>query len=297
MNKSKKLIFFGNERLATGVSTTAPLLQALINDDYEVAAVVSNYTAATSRNGRELEIADVAKAHNIPLLLPESLEQIAEQLEDYRAEAGVLVAYGKIIPQAIIDIFPRGLVNLHPSLLPLYRGSTPIETAILNCDAQTGVSIMNLVAKMDAGVVFAQETLNLNGKETKQQLADSLGELGAELLVKSLPDILDGKIMPKPQNHAKATYTWRIEKEDGILDFSLPAEVLERQVRAYAGWPKSTTRIYSQKIIATKAKVVKTNDDDALVMRCHPGYLEIEELIGPSGRTMTGVEFVRGYRK
>jgi methionyl-tRNA formyltransferase len=297
MNKSKKLIFFGNERLATGVSTTAPLLQALIKDGYEICAVVSNFTKSQSRSARELEIEVVAKAHNIPLLLPENLGQIAEQLEDYQAQAGILAAYGKIIPQAIIDIFPRGIINLHPSLLPLYRGSTPIETAMLSGDKATGVSVMNLVAKMDAGAVYAQQEVALSGTETKQELADSLGKLGAKLLAQTLPDILDGKYLAKPQNHAKATYTKRIAKEDGILDWSKPVENLEREVRAYAGWPKSVTRVYGQKIIVTKAKVVDGLIENELVMHNHAGFLQIEELVAESGRTMSGADFVRGYKK
>lgn len=297
MNKSKKLIFFGNERLATGVTTSAPLLTSLIEAGYEICAVVSNYTPAVSRKGHELEIAQVAKAHGIPLLLPESLAEIAEQLEDYRAEAGILAAYGKIIPQNIIDMFPHGIVNLHPSLLPLYRGSTPIETAILNGDAKTGVSVMNLVSKMDAGNIFGWAEMALGGQETKQQLADSLAGLGTKLLIELLPGILDGSIATKPQDDNLATYTKQIAKEDGVLDFSLPADLLERQIRAYAGWPKSVTRVYGQKIIVTKAKVVKTEAEGVLVMHCSPGWLEVEELVAESGRTMSGADFIRGYKK
>src|SRR5581483_9225315 len=130
-------------------------------------------------------------------------------------EAAVLVAFGRIIPQPIIDLFPKGIINIHPSLLPKLRGPTPIETAILDGLTETGVSLMRLEAKMDAGPLYSQQKISLNGDETKLELATKLNKVGAELLINSLPAILDGSLIPKPQNNSKATYTKLITKDDG----------------------------------------------------------------------------------
>jgi methionyl-tRNA formyltransferase len=296
MHKSR-LVFFGNERLATGVTTTAPTLQALVEADYEVMAVVSNFTAGTSRNARELEIEKVAKDHDIPVLLPHKPADILDQLQSFKAELGVLVAYGRIIPQEIIDVFPRGIVNIHPSLLPQYRGPTPIETAILDGLEETGVSLMALAAKMDAGPVFAQHKLAISGQPDKQTLADNLLRLGSQMLIDSLPAILDGSAVPTPQKDSAASYTRLLSKGDGQLSWGEPAELIERTIRAFAGWPKARASIFGKDVVLAKTRVAKNETDGALVMKANPGYLEILELVAPSGRTMSGAEFIRGYKK
>jgi methionyl-tRNA formyltransferase len=296
MDKSKKLIFFGNERLATAVATTAPTLRALVNRGYQVAAVVSNYTPGVSRSDRRLEIVEVAHAYHIPVLMPEKPADIADKLKATGAEAGVLVAYGKIIPKEIINIFPKGIINIHPSLLPRLRGSTPIETAILDGLTETGVSLISLAAKMDAGPIYEQTKIRLSGRETKADLANKLLSHGAKLLIDNLPAILDGKLKSKPQKESQATYTKLLKKEAGRVDWGKSANVIEREIRAYFGWPRSTAKIHGQEIVITKARLAKDKNSGALVMPAKPGFLEIQELIGPSGRTMTGADFLRGYK-
>jgi len=297
MKKSKKLIFFGNERLATAVSTDIPVLKTLIENGYEITTVVSNYTPGRSRNSRELEIAEVTGTHNIPLLLPEKLTEIKDQLQALGAEAAVLVAYGRIVPTDIIDIFPHGIINIHPSLLPKYRGPTPIEQAILDGVSKTGVSLMKLAAKMDAGPVFAQKTMGLSGKETKQDLADKLLQLGSELLIENLPAILDGSLTPKDQDNAHATYSQLLKRQDGLVNWSLSADKIERQIRAFTGFPKSQAKILGHDVILTKARVAKDKNDGDLVIKCRGSWLEIQELTAPSGRTIAGKDFLHGYKK
>jgi methionyl-tRNA formyltransferase len=293
-----RLVFFGNERLATGLSlTNTPTLKALINNGYEVAAVVSHYSEGRSRKPRPLEIAEVAKGHNIPLLLPDNLTDTKEQLEKFGAEAAILVAYGKIIPKNIIDIFPRGIINIHPSLLPKYRGPTPIEQAILDGASQTGVSIMQLTPEMDAGPVFTQESINLSKDESKEDLATKLLELGSRILLDTLPQILDGSKNPTAQDDSQATYTKLLTKDDGLVKWDKSAEEIERQVRAFLGFPKSRTEVLEENIIITKVRVAKDQDDGDLVIGCNPGWLEIQKLTAPSGRSVTGAEFLRGYSK
>lgn len=298
MSTSKNLIFFGNERLSTGYSPNgAPTLEAIIHAGYNVVAVVANYEAGTSRKARKLEVAEVAKAHNIPVLLPNKLSEIKDQLAAYNPTAAVLVAYGKIIPQSIIDLFPNGIVNIHPSLLPLYRGSTPIEQAILDGVPQTGVSLMQIVRAMDAGPLYAQTTVTLHGNETKFELTDKLLKLGGELVLQVLPSVMQGTAQLTTQDETQATFTPQISKADGVLDLNKPAEQLEREIRAYAGWPKSRLDVYNNSIIVTKARIAQSSDDGDLVIACNPGWLEILELVAPSGRTISGADFARGYRK
>jgi methionyl-tRNA formyltransferase len=275
----------------------APTLSALIEAGYHIAAVVANYEAGTSRTARTLEVAEVAKVHNIPVLLPDKPASIRDQLAGFGAEAAVLVAYGKLIPQSIIDIFPKGILNIHPSLLPQYRGSTPIEQAILDGASVTGVSIMRLVKAMDAGPIFAQAAMHIDDTVTKQALTQKLLELGGELLLETLPKVLDASLAPKPQDESKASYTSLIQKSDAMLDLTKSAERLAREVRAYAGWPKSKINLFDHTIIVTKARIVTNEHDGIIVLTCNPGYLAIEELIAPSGRTMSAADFVRGYKR
>ena len=252
---SEPIVFFGNERLATGVRTTAPTLRGLIETGYEVAAVITNYEPAQSRTARELEIETVAKAYNVPVLMPKRLSDISNQIKGYGANIGVLVAYGKIIPKEIINLFPRGIVNIHPSLLPRGRGPTPIEQAILEGAGKTGVSIMKLIGEMDAGPTYAQREISLKGIESKQALADYLLAEGRNLLLDNLASVIDGSTDPVPQDTGKATYSSLLTKEDGIIDWSKPAVQLEREIRAFLGWPKSRTTLAGKDVIITAAHV------------------------------------------
>ncbi len=305
---SRRLIFFGNERLATAVSTTAPTLRALISAGYEIEAVVASHSDSVSRQKKALEIGPVAQAHHIPVILPGNKISLFDKLKHYRADAAVLVAYGQLIPKEVIDLFPAGIINIHPSLLPKLRGSTPIETAILDGLPETGVSLMGLAEGMDAGPVFAQSKLKLSGSETKQQLAGRLLEKGRDLLLAELPKILAGQVKAVSQNEKDATYTKKINKADGILNWRKPTKQLEREVRAYAGWPKSTANIFGYEVIITKAHIspVKLDTgkpgtveslDNQILVRAADGYLCVDNL-KPAGKAeMTAAEFIRGYKK
>jgi len=298
------LVFFGNERLATGVTTTVPVLRSLVAAGYHVAAVVvSQSDPAQSRKARTLEIATVAQQLGIPLLSPATLTDIKEQLVATGAVAGVLVAYGKLVPLEIIELFPRGIINIHPSLLPKRRGSTPIENVILYGEKETGVSLMQLAEAMDAGPIYAQEVVPLEGTETKQQLADQLLGVGKDLLIKYLPSILDGSLPGKPQEKVEATYDKQIKKEVGELDITKPAAQLEREVRAYAGWPRSRVKLGTTEVIVTKAHVLEQNgtpgtlwlEGKHLGVYCAEGTLAIDALIPPGRKEMTAEAFLAGY--
>jgi methionyl-tRNA formyltransferase len=304
--KSEPIVFFGNERIATGVRTEAPLLRALCEAGYNIVAVVSHYEAGKSRNVRSLEVAQVAEEFGIPVLLPGRPKDILDELQGFGAVAGVLVAYGKIIPQSVIDIFPRGIINIHPSLLPKHRGPIPLESVILQDESVTGVSIMALAKEMDAGPVYAQSECKLTGTETKQELADNLMEVGRAMLLEVLPGILEGAIVALPQNDSVATYDNLITKEAGVLDFTKPADVLEREIRAFAEWPKSRTTLGQMEVVVTAAHVLpdaasepgKLIIDSAaktLAIGCSEGTLAIDKL-KPAGKgEMNIAGFLTGY--
>jgi methionyl-tRNA formyltransferase len=266
-----RIVFFGNERLATGVTTECHVLKSLLAAGHEITAVVTNYEAASSRKSRELEVQSVAQAHSIPVLFPSKVAEIADELLAMKADVGILVAFGQLVPEKIIDLFPHGIINLHPSLLPLHRGPTPIESVILDGSKTTGVSIMKLAKAMDAGDVYAQSVIDLDGTESKQALASAALEIGAQMIVDLLPEILDGSVAALPQDHPQATYDQKITKQAGELDFNKSAENLEREIRAYAEWPKSRTKIGATDVIITAAHAVPTNHSDT------PGTLEIDK--------------------
>ena len=294
---NSRLVFFGNERLATGISASGSMLSGLIEAGYDIAALVLNQHSVNSRISRDPEVISIAQKHKIPLIEFTSGNDMVEKLANLEAQAGILVAFGQIIPQKLIDTFPSGIINLHPSLLPLYRGSTPLEQVILDGQTKTGVSLMQLVQKMDAGPVFAQKQIAISNKISKQELAEKLLDLGQDLLIKNLPNILSGALKPVSQNEKLATYTSLINKTSGKLNLTKSAVQLEREVRAYLGWPKSQLELYGHNIIVTNARVVGAEDPGALILQCQPGWLEILELIAPSGRKMSGQDFIRGYKK
>ncbi len=296
-NTSETIVFFGNERLVSGLKKTdAPVLSGLLERGYNVKAIISHHSDSKSRNNRDLEVAAIGQRHNIPVFLPHRPTDIFEELKSMNAAIAILVAYGRIIPQRVIDLFPKGIINIHPSLLPKYRGPTPIESALLAGDKETGVSIMQLTAGMDSGPVYSQAKLSLSGTETKFDIYNSLSHLGADLLFTLFPSIMDGTLAPIPQDESQATYCQLLDKSDAWINPSfISATAAERQIRAYLGFPKSKITIDGNDIIVTKAHV-STTQKTPLDLLCQDGaYLSIDELIAPSGRQMTGQGFINGY--
>ncbi len=291
-NTSKTLVFFGTEEF----SLTA--LTGLIEAGYTIAAVV---TKPDSRKGRGQQLVPpsvkiVAERHNIPVLQPQKLSDIAERIKAFDHPVGILVSYGKIIPQSIIDLFEPGIINLHPSLLPLYRGPSPIESAIKNGDDTTGVSIMQLSAKMDAGPVYAAKEYPLAGTETRLELYHTLATLGTNLLLETLPRIIDGSLKPLKQDESKAIYCQLLQKEDALLKpDTMSAQAAERLVRAHIGFPKTKIDINGSPIIITKAHVSHEKNTPLDILCKDGASLSIDELIAPSGRSMDSAAFQRGY--
>jgi methionyl-tRNA formyltransferase len=177
----------------------------------------------------------MAIEHGIPYLTPEKLDEEAiAQITSHACDVGICVAYGKIFPEALINSFPKGVLNVHYSLLPRHRGATPLEAALLAGDSETGVTVQKMVKALDAGDIVAQERTAIDGIETARELRPRLIALGAELLVASLPGYLDGSITPVTQDASQATHAGKLKKEDGLIDLSADAEGNWRKYRAYA---------------------------------------------------------------
>jgi len=294
--RNASIVFFGNERLVSGLKqANTPVLDGLIKNGYKIAAIVSHQSPSRSRNNRPLEVEIIAKKFNIPLLLPEDPVQIIDSLKELNADTAVVCAYGKLIPQEIIDLFPLGVINIHPSLLPKYRGPTPIESAILDGEKETGVSLIRLTEKMDAGPIFDQLKIDLSGDETKFDIYEKLSGLGAKILLENLPAILDGSLKPKPQDDKNATYSKMLNKNDSLLNpKNTTATQAERIIRAYLGFPKTKTNLSGRDVIITKAHIETEPKSPLDIVFKDNGILHVDELIAPSGRLISGQEFLNG---
>lgn len=298
---SKTILFFGTEDFS------AYTLNALISQGFSIGAII---TKPDTRRGRRKELVkplvkQIGEQHNIPVWQPAKLKDIAHDIAQFDAPAGVLVSYGKIIPQSIIDLFSPGIINVHPSLLPMYRGPSPIEAAILHGDTQTGISIMQLSAAMDAGPIYSQESAPLTGKETAPALYKSLGERGAELLTDILPSILDGTVQATPQQESTASYCQLIAKQDGVIDWKKPAAQLAREIRAYQGWPQSRAIVGIVETIITEASAdspfqgapgTLLVSSDALKINTGNGSLSVYRLKPLGKKEMPVTAFLAGYK-
>ncbi|OYX39191.1 methionyl-tRNA formyltransferase [Candidatus Saccharibacteria bacterium 32-50-10] len=292
MTKTSPIVFFGTEDFSLFS------LRALVEAGFPVSLVITKPDTKRGRGGKTTSPAVklFAIEHGIAVLQPHKLSEITDAVQRLNRPAGVLVSYGKIIPQAIIDLFSPGIINVHPSLLPLYRGPSPIESAIANRDAKTGVTLMQLSRAMDAGPLYYQVPYALDQTETRPELYETLGQLGANILVQQLPAILNGRLQPTPQNDAEATYCQLLTKETSYLDLtSLTPGQAEARIRAHLGFPRSRVRVGSYDLIVTKAHAVM-DAKTPLDLACQNGaFLSIDELVAPSGRIVTAAEFLRGH--
>jgi len=241
-------------------------LELLSKDpQYEIVAVVTGKGGVAKARGKEFEtnaIRNLAKKKKLPLLEISSLkdEKIQEKIKKLKPDLGIVCDFGFIIPKKVIDIPTNGIVNIHPSLLPEFRGPTPIQSTILSGVKKTGVTIMLINEKVDDGPILSQAKVKLRQTENYQILHDHLAKLGAALLLNTIPYYLTGELKPVPQNFKKATYTNMIDKNDGEVKLSDKAEIVERKIRAYSNWPKVYLLHNGKRIQITAAHMDKENN-------------------------------------
>jgi len=299
-----RILFLGTPRYA------AIPLRALAEAGHEIVGVVTqpDRAAGRSRTPQAPPVKTAALELGLPVLQPATLkdEQVVEMLRALAPDAGVVAAYGEILRNNVLAIAPLGYLNLHPSLLPLYRGPTPVAASILAGDQIGGVSIIRLVRAMDAGPILAQATLPLPPDARTGPLTDELFGIGAQLLVGVLPLYAAGELEPRPQDDSQATYCKLLSKADGQIDWSLPAMVIERAVRAYDPWPGAFTAWNGKQLRILAARVDErwrgdavpgtVLDGPALRVVTGSGALEIGELQPAGGGVMPAVDWLRGQR-
>ena len=300
-----RMIFFGTSSFAI------PALEALVNAGYEIPLVITTPGDSPIRT--------IANRLSLSVIQPESLKDpaIVHSLSAISSSLGLVASYGKIIPQWLIEKFPRGLLNIHPSLLPQYRGPSPIQSALLNGETETGVSLMLIDAEVDHGPLIATEKTTIGEGEYNIELSQRLFRLGGELLVRVLPDYLAGKITPQPQDHSQATFTKKFTPEDGKIDWQKSAREIYNQIRALNPEPGTFTLLNSRSDNLTGwtsniLKITKANlstsdverlaagqiikDGKTLLASTGNGWLEILELQPAGKKPMPAAAFLNGYR-
>jgi len=302
-----RIVFMGTPDLA------ATCLARLIDSGtLDVVAVVSQ---PDRPRGRRLHIQPtpvkaMALASNLPVLQPDTARGpgFLDSLRELKPDLIAVAAYGQILPQTLLDIPPHGCLNVHTSLLPRYRGAAPIQWAILNGDRETGVTIMQIVPELDAGDIVTQASTPITADDTAQTLHDRLADLGADLLVQTIPDYLSGKLKPVPQNAGEVVYARKITKADGSVDWTRPAVAIWNQVRGLIPWPGAFTQVSIDarparlKLWQTKLEresgspgTILEADRNGIVVACGDGSLRILELQPEGKRRMTAREFLAGH--
>jgi methionyl-tRNA formyltransferase len=303
-----RLIFMGSPRFAV------PTLEALLAAGHEVALVVSQPDQPAGRGQRLTPppVAQVARQRGLPLLQPATPRDPAVQaaLAAVRPDAIVVAAYGRLLPRAVLDLPPLGCLNVHPSLLPRWRGPAPIQGALLAGDPVTGTSIILLEERMDAGPILAQAERPIGPDDDAVSLEAALAEQGAALLVETLPRWAAGQLTPRQQDEAQATYTRLLTKADGLLDWTRPAPALANQVRACAGWPGAYTFWRGQVLKVLRAAplaarpplapgtvwAVHDGAERGVAVAAGEGSLLLREVALAGRRPTPATAFVQGYR-
>jgi methionyl-tRNA formyltransferase len=286
---NNSIVFFGSGPVA------AKSLEFLAKH-FSIEAVITKAIPAHHKGTAPVE--ELVKNTDLPILFASNKTELDELFATHTFDSslGIIIDYGVIVSKNIIDTFGHGILNSHFSLLPEWRGADPITFSILSGQKKTGVSLMIIEPTMDTGKLIAQKSLVIDPQDTTPILTDRLINLSNEMIAEYVPAYQAGEIKPRQQPHPdRATYSRKLTKEDGIIDWKKPAHQIECEVRAYRGWPGSRTTILSKSIIVTKSHV-SSEQKTPLDILCGDGaYLSVDELIAPSGKTMNAQAFLNGY--
>lgn len=278
----------------------------------EVVAVVTQPDRPKARDLRlvPLPVKELALESGLPVLQPERAreEKFISQLRELKPDLIAVAAFGQILPESILNLPPHGCINVHTSLLPKYRGAAPIQWAILNDEPETGVTIMKMDVGLDTGDILTQERTPIHPEDTSQTLHDRLATIGANLLLRTIPDLVAGKIVPQPQSSANATHAPKIKKQDGRIDWSKPARCIWNRVRGLTPWPGTFTELAGQPHPAAlkiwQAVVAEGSgppgeilsaDRTGIVVACGNGALRVLILQREGGRRLAAQDFLTGH--
>lgn len=297
---SIRVVFMGSPDFAL------PSLR-LLAQHYQVVGVVTQPDRASGR-GRELKpppVKVLAGELNLPIIQPEKLREATEQLKTWNPDVIVVAAFGQILKKEILDLPKFGCINVHASLLPRWRGAAPINAAILAGDEETGVTIMKMDEGLDTGPMLAKKSIRLTPDDTAGSVFQTLSTLGAELLIETLPKMIDGSVTPQPQPEEGATYAPMLKKEDGKLNFNHSIYEIERRVRAMNPWPSAWFEwngnlLKVWRVSLSEKKVGEAGNRHTVEGRgavtCADGSIILEEVQPAGKRAMSGKAFLAGAK-
>lgn len=298
-----RLVFLGTPELAV------PSLEALLDAGHHICRVISQPNRARDRGHAIVPtpVCAAATRHNLPITQPTQLKDpaLVDTLRAEEADAFIVVAYGRLLPSVLLDIAPDRWINLHPSLLPLYRGPAPIQGPLLNGDVKTGVTTLLVRPEMDAGEILMQWDTPIAPDETAGQLHDRLALWGGECMAETVARFEAETLTPRPQDHACATYTQKLTTADGHLNLREPAQVVRNRVRAMTPWPGATAmldgvplklwRVDAHEEATSKPPgTILRADDAGILVATGTGVLTIRELQRPGKTRMDAGAFLRG---
>ncbi len=300
-----KILFMGTPDFA------AEVLKALISAKHDIVGVVSQPDRPKGR-GHKLVPTDVKKTATeagLSVYQPETLKngELKDILSSLQPELIVVVAYGKILPEYIIDYPKYGCVNVHASLLPKLRGAAPIQWSIINGDSVTGVTTMKMDKGLDTGDILLTEETEIGEYETSEQLFDRLAKIGGNLLLKTIDGLLDGTVKPTPQEHEKHTYAPMISKQTGVIDWTKPARVISKLICGMNSWPLASTQYHGEVLKIAEARVSDDNSEKkagtilslekgkGLKISCGEGTLYILTAQFPESKKMNVEDYARGH--
>jgi len=300
-----RLVFCGTPQFAV------PTLEAVIAAGHQVALVLTQPDRPVGRD-QQLQappVKQTALAHRIPVLQPEKIKNNAElraELEAIAPEAILVVAYGRMIPQWMLDLPRHGNINLHGSLLPKYRGAAPIQWAVASGEVVTGVTTMRLDAGLDTGPMLLAQVVPIGEEETAVDVYETLAEIGAPLMVETLRRLEVGELFPESQDHSLATHAPILTRDDGRIDFTRTAREIYNRWRGFQPWPGAFTALRGKKLIVHRLHPVENFDiapgiiqvhDGRLLVGCREGTaLELDEVQPEGKRRMSAADFLRGYQ-
>ena len=299
-----KIVFMGTPHLSI------PVLERIVDDGHEILAVYTQPDRTSGRGRRKAisPLKEYSVSKNYLVLQPENFRGNSSEintLKKFDADIAVVAAYGILLPPEVLSAFRHGCINLHPSLLPKYRGASPVSSTILAGDKYTGVTIIQLDSGMDSGPILSQEKIKLQGDEFCDKLTMDLFMLGSKLVSKTISEFAAGNIEIVQQDHDKATFTEKLSRNDGLIDWTKGFNRIWKEIRAYNPWPGSHTKFKGKNLKIIEAKISTENKSPSGYVSIHrnevyvgtsDGSLNVKKLQVEGGKIVLASDFARGHK-